>query len=251
MWLLHDLPIANAQKHWDCPKPHKQQSFRMPPLKNYLLLNAGLAYPIAYKIDGNFDKETMKSVKRLGGGVGLQDYHRFTEQLLVNGGVTFSIVQQGFQIKYGESRADGVMEELMTNGLLRLSLGLSYRLSPSWQIDVSPEAVFNTNLSYSYKTGVYSSNNNGTVNGISIVDIVEPKSGWLIGAKTSVNYSFAKRFVLGIFSTIDFAPSIIQKGSYTLMQNGIENKYTFDRRPYLINLGVCMGYKAWTKEEGI
>ncbi len=251
MLLLCDLPIAYAQKHWDCPKPHKQQSFRIPTIKNDLLVHVGFAYPFAYKIGGYFDKDIMKTANGLGGSIGIQDYHRLTEQILINGGITFSIVQHGFRFNYGEEGSNGFVEELMTNGLLRLSLGLSYRLSPSWQIDVVPEAVYNTNLSYSYKTGVYSSNNNGTVNGTSIVDIVEPNSNWLMGAKASLNYSFTKRFALGIFSTIDFAPSVIQKGSYTIMQNGIENSYTFDRQPYLINLGISMGYKIWTKGEGI
>lgn len=251
MLLLCDLSIAYAQKHLDCPKPHKQQSFRLPTIKNYLLVSAEIAYPFAYKIGGNYDKQVLKSASGLGGGIVIQDYHRLTEQILINGGITFSIVQHGFRFNNGKDGNTYLVEELMTNGLLRLSLGLSYRLSPSWQIDVSPEAVYNTNLSYSYKTGVYSSNNNGTVNGTSVVDIVESSSNWLMGAKASLNYSFTQRFMLGIFSTIDFAPSAIQKGSYTIMQNGIENSYTFDRRPYLINFGISMGYKVWTKGEGI
>ena len=232
---------VSAQRKLPCPKPGKHKNYYAPRLINYSQANGFITYPVAYKYKGGFDRTYVRPSPSLGFAINIQNYLVLTDRFELFVEAMYAMTEHGIKFQYQNNGASSSGRDYVVSTQYRFSLGAAVNLNPPWTIAVAPSVVNNSMIAFG-SSSYSSTNGNGSIsananwnNGM--------RDKWYAGASFYARWNVWKRAYLSLISAIDFETSAHQEGTMTVFDNGIPQEYRIQKYPYLLHIGMGVGFR--------
>jgi hypothetical protein len=235
-------PDVFAQRNLSCPKPGKQRKYYVPRLINYTQANGFVTYSFAYKYEGNFDKTYFKPVPGIGAAFNVQNYLVLSDRLELVAELMWATNQHGLQFKYKDDNISLSSKEYVLSSQCRLSVGIVASITPTFSVSLAPSLVYNAVAGYGSSEGTKGVGSGTTTANVRWDNESFPDQ-WFAGAMVHARWNAWKKLYLSFMSAIDLAASSPQKGTLSVYSNGIPEDRIVYKQPYLMHMGLGLGFR--------